>query len=63
MSLFYAITRSAIEHFRGDAIRGTWFGDTLSTSQLISIAVAVVSVTLLIRFRSRREPVPPSRKG
>ena len=35
--LLYAITRSAIESFRGDSVRGLWFGDTVSTSQLVSL--------------------------
>ena len=53
--LLYSITRFAIEHFRGDAVRGKWFTDTLSTSQLISIVAAMVCVVLLVRGRGRTD--------
>lgn len=51
--LLYAITRSFIEHFRGDSLRGLWFGDTLSTSQVISILTGLVALVLLWRCRGR----------
>ncbi len=50
--LWYAITRFAIESFRGDEIRGVWFGG-ISTSQLVSIPFAALALFLLIRFRAR----------
>ena len=49
---------AALEHFRGDGIRGVWFGGLLSTSQLISIAGALGAGYLLWRNRGRREPMP-----
>lgn len=55
--LLYAITRFTIEVFRGDAIRGVWFG-LVSTSQLISIAGAAGALWLLWKNRGRREPMP-----
>ena len=55
MSLLYAINRSIIEAFRGDEVRGLWFGG-LSTSQIISIALGLVSLGFLIKFRRRRDP-------
>ncbi len=46
--IFYPILRSTIEHFRGDTIRGTdWFG-MFSTSQLVSIPVALLGVAILV---------------
>lgn len=53
--LLYAVTRSVIEHFRGDDIRGKWFGDTISTSQLIGLVAGLVVVFLLFKYRGRRE--------
>ncbi|MDF1799826.1 MAG: prolipoprotein diacylglyceryl transferase [Planctomycetota bacterium] len=55
----YAITRFAIEAFRGDEIRGVWFGG-LSTSQLISLVGGTAALVLLVRLRGVREPVPGS---
>jgi phosphatidylglycerol:prolipoprotein diacylglycerol transferase len=53
--LMYSILRSTIEAFRGDEVRGLWFGETVSTSQLISAVLGVVCLTLLVRNRKRRE--------
>lgn len=55
LGLGYAVLRFAIEAFRGDPIRGLWFGETLSTSQLISIPLALTCVALLVRNRHRRD--------
>ena len=57
--LLYAITRSIIEAFRGDAVRGTWFGGAISTSQLISIVAGAVALALLWRFRDLRVEFRP----
>jgi phosphatidylglycerol:prolipoprotein diacylglycerol transferase len=51
----YAITRSIIEHFRGDEVRGVWFGGAISTSQLISIATGLVCASLLVAQHKRRD--------
>ncbi|MEE8467685.1 MAG: prolipoprotein diacylglyceryl transferase family protein [Planctomycetota bacterium] len=56
LMLLYGVTRFCIEIFRGDAERGLWLGDTVSTSQLISILVALVCVVFLVRFRARTDP-------
>jgi prolipoprotein diacylglyceryltransferase len=42
--LFYPAIRSTIERFRGDVIRGTDHFGLLSTSQIVSIGVAVVAL-------------------
>lgn len=51
----YSIGRFVIEAFRGDEIRGTWFGGSISTSQLISIVGFVGASVLLLRNRNRRD--------
>ena len=51
----YAVMRFLIEIFRGDEIRGVWFGGAISTSQLISIATGLVCLVLLWRNRGRTE--------
>lgn len=61
--VYYAITRFVIEAFRGDGIRGLWFGDRFSTSQLISIVAGVLALVLYLRLRGRREEVPGSRNS
>ncbi len=52
----YSVTRFAIEMFRGDDVRGVWFGGALSTSQLISIPAALVGLALLFWKRQRKAP-------
>lgn len=56
--LVYAVTRSTIEHFRGDAVRGLWFDGRVSTSQLISSVIGLICLALLVRNRKRSEPPP-----
>lgn len=51
--LLYAIGRFTIENFRGDDIRGLWFGGALSTSQLVSLVVGVVCLVVLVLNRGR----------
>jgi len=43
----YAVCRFTIERFRGDEVRGVWFGGALSTSQLVSMVVFVAALVLL----------------
>jgi len=56
--LLYSIGRFVIEIFRGDEIRGLWFGGTLSTSQLISVVAGLVALALLIKNRGRTDGAP-----
>ncbi|HID30319.1 MAG TPA: prolipoprotein diacylglyceryl transferase [Desulfobacterales bacterium] len=51
--LLYAVTRSILEHFRGDE-RGMFVGGLLSTSQLIGVVMAVIATTMLIILRRRK---------
>ena len=65
--IIYSIFRFSIEFIRDDP-RGDLFGLTsmtgLSTSQLVSLLVAVVSIVFMIwRLRSARQAVPPASAG
>jgi len=57
--LYYSVSRFAIESFRGDSVRGLWFGDRISTSQLIAIPGALIGAWFLWRNRARADgPLP-----
>ncbi|MEZ6005592.1 MAG: prolipoprotein diacylglyceryl transferase [Planctomycetota bacterium] len=60
--LLYAFGRFGIEMFRGDSIRGLWFEGRISTSQLISIGVALVTALYLL-LRLRKPQQPPEAAG
>ncbi len=49
----YSVGRFAIEFFRGDSVRGLWFGGTISTSQLISLIIAPLAVAGWLWLRRR----------
>jgi phosphatidylglycerol:prolipoprotein diacylglycerol transferase len=49
----YSVARGTIEFFRGDASRGTVFGDAMSTSQFIALLM-LVAVAVLYPYLSRR---------
>lgn len=51
--VLYGAGRATIEHWRGDSVRGLWFGDTVSTSQIFSIVAIVAGAFFLIRDRVR----------
>ena len=59
--VLYPLGRFIIEEFRGDSVRGLWFGGSLSTSQLISIAAFPFGLFLLWRGHQRHaaESVTP----
>jgi prolipoprotein diacylglyceryltransferase len=56
MLMQYALSRFTIEIFRGDEIRGLWFGGRLSTSQLLSIGLFCLGLYLFVRRRSAPAP-------
>jgi phosphatidylglycerol:prolipoprotein diacylglycerol transferase len=58
----YGVLRFCVEIFRGDAIRGVWFGGALSTSQILSVAGVLIGTTMLFLWRKRRDPLPDARK-
>ncbi len=51
--LFYSILRFIIEFFRGDAVRGLYFGGMVSTSQIIAVFMAGFSIFMLWNLRRR----------
>jgi phosphatidylglycerol---prolipoprotein diacylglyceryl transferase len=55
----YSVARFVLEFFRGDAERGLWFGRTLSTSQILSIALLLGVLILFPRLRKRAAPPQP----
>jgi phosphatidylglycerol:prolipoprotein diacylglycerol transferase len=52
--ILYGAGRATIEFWRGDSVRGLWFGGAVSTSQLFSVAAVAAGAFLLIRDRVRR---------
>ena len=50
--ILYSIVRFTLEFFRGDLIRGIYFG--LSTSQWISIVLFVIGVGIFIRNAKKK---------
>lgn len=54
--ILYAFARSVIEIFRGDKVRGFAIGDWLSTSQFISLLVAIGGIATWIYFRKHPTP-------
>lgn len=58
----YGVLRFAVECFRGDAIRGVWFGGALSTSQILSFGGVLFGTTMLVLWRNRRDELPDARK-
>ena len=53
--LMYALLRGTVEFFRGDSVRGLWFGGAISTSQIISLAVVSFALIMLVMLRGRRD--------
>jgi phosphatidylglycerol:prolipoprotein diacylglycerol transferase len=49
----YGAGRATIELWRGDAVRGLWFGGAVSTSQLFGAAAVVAGLVLLVHDRIR----------
>jgi phosphatidylglycerol:prolipoprotein diacylglycerol transferase len=52
----YSAVRFVLEFWRGDAERGTWFGHTISTSQLIAVALLLAAAVALPYVR-RTQPL------
>lgn len=56
--VLYGVTRSVVEFWRDDA-RGVWFGETISTSQLISIPLVLFAAFMLWRGSRKAAEMPP----
>jgi phosphatidylglycerol:prolipoprotein diacylglycerol transferase len=54
---FYSIMRFTIEFFRGDEIRGVYFGGLVSTSQIIAVLLLGFSLAMLWRLGKRNDRV------
>jgi len=50
--LLYSLSRGIVEFWRGDSGRGLYFGDHVSTSQLLAFAAVLISVVALVRGRT-----------
>jgi len=57
--LLYAALRAIVEHWRGDLARGVFFDGRLSTSQIISIPIVVLSAVMLW-WLGRRDAAAPA---
>jgi phosphatidylglycerol:prolipoprotein diacylglycerol transferase len=51
----YSFVRFVLEFWRGDAERGTWFGNMISTSQLIALALLAATAIALPYVRRRQD--------
>ena len=49
--IFYAIMRFSLEFFRGDVVRGLYFGGLVSTSQIVAMFVLAFSLFMLWTLR------------
>ena len=49
--LFYSVLRFSIEFFRGDAVRGLYFNNMISTSQIIAVFMFGFSLVMLWRLK------------
>ncbi len=49
--LLYCVGRGVIEFWRGDRDRGLYFGEVVSTSQLLSLAGVALALAMLLRGR------------
>ena len=61
--LLYAVLRFTIEFLRGDHARGLYFGETLSTSQIIAIPAALTGAALLVVLARRAASDPERRRS
>jgi phosphatidylglycerol:prolipoprotein diacylglycerol transferase len=50
-AIVYGVLRAIVEGFRGDGVRGVFFGGVVSTSQLVSLAIIGVGIAGLVRAR------------
>jgi phosphatidylglycerol:prolipoprotein diacylglycerol transferase len=51
----YSAVRFVLEFWRGDADRGTWFGNLVSTSQLIALGL-LLAVAIALPYVRRNQP-------
>lgn len=51
----YAVARGLLEFLRGDAIRGLYFGGTVSLSQIVAVVALVSAIAVYLVRRKRAE--------
>ncbi len=56
-ALLYATLRFIIELFRGDAVRGLYFGNAVSTSQIIALGMFMLSGFMMWRLRTKKRKI------
>ncbi len=56
----YSVVRFVLEFWRGDAVRGLWLNRTLSTSQLLAIALLIAVAIAFPLLRRRSAPAKPA---
>ena len=61
--LMYALLRAIVEIWRGDTARGVFLDGRMSTSQIISIPVVLVSAAMLWRLARRTAPEAPRQRA
>ena len=49
---YYGFTRAVLETFRGDKLRGVYYGGLITSSQIVCVVIVVLSLVLYRRFRS-----------
>jgi phosphatidylglycerol---prolipoprotein diacylglyceryl transferase len=57
--LGYSVLRFAVEFYRGDTVRGLFFGGRLSTSQIIAVPAALLAIVMLRRLSRRAARLRP----
>jgi phosphatidylglycerol:prolipoprotein diacylglycerol transferase len=58
--VLYSAARFVLEYFRGDKVRGIWFGGALSTSQIISIGLVLVTLAVAPYLLKRNRVEAPA---
>ncbi len=56
--ILYAVERSVVEVWRGDADRGTYFGGAVSFSQIVSAIVFVAGIMMYSALKARAKVTP-----
>jgi phosphatidylglycerol:prolipoprotein diacylglycerol transferase len=54
--LLYAVSRAVVEHWRGDVDRGTYFGGSVSFSQIMSGLAFVIGILMWNGLKGRAQP-------
>ncbi len=61
--LLYAALRAIVEMYRGDTARGLYFGESVSTSQLIALPAMLLAVVMLVVLSRRARSATSTAAG